>query len=156
MRIKSQKNLWSGLMFLVTGAAFAIGALNYSFGSSARPGPGYFPFGLALLMALLGAFVIFESLTLDTDDGEPVGAFAWRPLLTILLSVLVFGFVLVPLGLAVALPLLIGICSLAGDEFRWKEVLANCAVLTIGSWAIFIVGLKLVIPLWPAFITAGR
>ena len=29
----------------------------------------------------------------------------------------------------------------------------NCVVLTIGSWAIFILGLKLVIPLWPTFIT---
>lgn len=155
MRIKSQKNLWSGLMFLITGAAFALGALEYSFGTSARPGPGYFPFGLALLMALLGASVIFEALTVDTDDGEPVGGFAWKPLVTILLSVVLFGAALVPLGLVVALPLLVCVCSLAGDEFRWKEVLLNSAVLTIGSWAIFILGLKLVIPLWPAFITAG-
>jgi hypothetical protein len=28
-------------------------------------------------------------------------------------------------------------------------------VLTVGSWAIFIVGLKLVIPLWPTFIGAA-
>ena len=49
MKIKSQKDFWSGLMFLVVGIGFAWGALNYSFGSSARPGPGYFPFGLGIL-----------------------------------------------------------------------------------------------------------
>ncbi|MDP4300464.1 tripartite tricarboxylate transporter TctB family protein [Leptothrix discophora] len=39
MQIKSQKDFWSGLMFIVVGIAFAWGSLNYSFGSSARPGP---------------------------------------------------------------------------------------------------------------------
>jgi hypothetical protein len=56
-----------------------------------------------------------------------------------------------PLGLAVTVPVLIAVSSLAGDEFRWKGVVANAVVLTIGSWAIFIWGLKLTIPLWPAF-----
>jgi hypothetical protein len=155
VRIKNQKNYWAGLMFTVVGVAFALGALHYNFGSSARPGPGYFPFGLAILMALLGAFVLFESLTIEHDDSGRVGRFSWRPLLAILAAIVVFGATLVPLGLGLALPLLIIISSLAGDEFHWKDVLVNCIVLTIGSWAIFIVGLKLVIPLWPAFITAG-
>ena len=30
--------------------------------------------------------------------------------------------------------------------------LINSVVLAIGSWAIFILGLKLVIPLWPTFL----
>ena len=55
MVIKSRRDFWSGLMFLVTGAAFAWGATIYSFGNSARPGPGYFPFGLGILLAILGA-----------------------------------------------------------------------------------------------------
>ena len=153
MKIKSQRDFWSGLMFIVTGIVFAVGALSYSFGSSARPGPGYFPFGLGVLMALLGAFILFESMVVETDDGEPIGKWAWKPLLTISASVAVFAWALPPLGMAVSLPLLIIISSLAGDEFHWKDVLINCVVLTIGSWAVFILGLKLVIPLWPRFIT---
>ena len=54
MKIKSQKDFWSGLMFIVAGVGFAIGATNYSFGTSARPGPGYFPFGLGILLATAG------------------------------------------------------------------------------------------------------
>ncbi len=153
MKIKSQKDFWSGLMFVAVGVAFAWGALNYSFGSSARPGPGYFPFGLGILMALLGGFILFESLVVETDDGEPIGAWAWKPLLTIIVSVALFGALLPRLGMAVALPVLVIISSLAGDEFHWRDVLINSVVLTIGSWAIFILGLKLVIPLWPTFIT---
>lgn len=153
MKIKSQKDFWSGLMFVATGIGFAWGATNYSFGVSARPGPGYFPFGLGILMALLGAFILFESLVVETEDGEPIGRWAWKPLITIVVSVTVFGILLPRAGLLVALPVLIGMVSWAGDEFHWKEVLINIVVLTAGSWVIFIWGLKLVIPVLPAFIT---
>jgi hypothetical protein len=150
LKIKSQKDFWSGLMFVATGLGFAWGAQYYSFGTSARPGPGYFPFGLGILLALLGALVLFEALTIETDDGEPIGRWAWKPLLTICLSVAVFGWLLP--RMALALPVLVIVCSLAGDEFNWKDVIVNSLVLTLGSWAIFIWGLKLVIPLWPAFL----
>ena len=92
MKIKSQKDFWSGLLFLCIGAAFAIGSLDYSFGNSARPGPAYFPFGLGVLMVILGGMVLFGALTKETPDGDPVGAFAWRPLVIILVAVALFGF----------------------------------------------------------------
>ena len=139
-------------MFVVVGVGFAWGALNYSFGSSARPGPAYFPFGLGVLLAVLGAFTLFESLTIETEDGEPIGAIAWKPLLIIVGSIALFGALLPWLGMFIALPVLIVTSALAGDEFHWGEALANAAVLTIGSWAIFIYGLNLIIPLWPSFI----
>jgi hypothetical protein len=154
MKIKSQKDFWSGLMFVATGVGFAAGATNYSFGTSARPGPGYFPFGLGVLLAILGAAVLFKSLTIETEGGDPIGAIPWRPLGLITLAVVVFGLALPKLGMIISLPILILIASLAGDEFRMKEVLINIVVLTLGSWAIFIKGLSLVIPLWPAFMTA--
>jgi hypothetical protein len=154
VKIKSQKDFWSGLMFIVTGIVFAVGALNYSFGSSARPGPGYFPFGLGILLSILGAMVLFKALTIEVEGGEPIGSIAWRPLLIIVASIAVFGIALPRLGMAISLPLLIVMASLAGDEFHWKDVLINCVVLTIGSWAIFILGLKLIIPLWPTFLGA--
>ncbi len=153
MKIKSQKDFWSGLMFVAVGVAFAWGALSYSFGSSARPGPGYFPFGLGILMTLLGGFILFESLVVETDDGEPVGAIAWKPLLIIVGSVVLFGLLLPRLGMAITLPILVFVSSLAGDEFHWKDALLNSVILTLGSWLIFIKGLSLVIPLWPPFIT---
>jgi len=155
MKIKSQRDFWSGLMFLVTGALFAWGAIaNYNFGSSARPGPGYFPFGLGVLLALLGAFILFEALTIETEDGEPVGNIAWKPLLVILASVALFGLALPHVGMFIALPLLVIISSLASEEFTWKATLASAAFLTAFSWLIFIKGLGLTIPLIPKFMQA--
>jgi hypothetical protein len=153
VKIKSQKDFWSGLMFLAVGIGFAWGATNYSFGVAARPGPGYFPFGLGILLAILGGFILFESLVVETEDGEPIGAFAWKPLIIIVFSVLMFGFILPRLGMLVSLPILIVVCSLAGDEFHWKDALISAVVLTVGSWLIFIKGLSLVIPVLPPFLT---
>lgn len=152
MKIKSQKNFWSGLMFIAVGLAFAWGATNYSFGAAARPGPGYFPFGLGILLAILGGFILFESLVVETEGGEPIGPWAWKPLFVITLSVALFGFILPRVGMLIALPVLIITTSLAGDEFHWKDALISIVVLTVGSWLIFIKGLSLVIPVLPPFL----
>lgn len=149
MRIKSQKDFLAGLMFVAVGVVFAIGAANYSFGSSARPGPGYFPFGLGVLLAVLGAFIVFQALTVRTPDGDRVGAIPLRPVSLIVLAVVLFGVALPLLGMVIALPLLVVVSSLAGDEFGLVEVLALAAVLTVGSWLVFIKLLNLTIPLWP-------
>jgi Tripartite tricarboxylate transporter TctB family len=93
--------------------------------------------------------VLFKALTIEVEGGDPVGAFAWKPLITILVAVVVFGLALPRLGMAITLPLLVLLSSFAGDEFRLKEALVNAVVLTLGCWLIFIVGLKLTIPLWP-------
>jgi hypothetical protein len=151
LKIKSQKDFWSGLMFIAVGVAFAWGALSYSFGSSARPGPAYFPFGLGALLSVLGAVVLFKALSIETEGGDPIGPWAWKPLLVIVGSVASFGWILPHLGMVIALPILVMVAAAAGDEFHWKDALINAVVLTIGSWVIFIYGLKLTIPLWPTF-----
>ena len=152
MKIKSECDFWAGVMFIVTGAAFAIGATQYAMGTSARPGAGYFPLGLGLITAALGVAILFKALTVEADGDQRIGAIAWRPLLVIVGAITVFGLALPRLGMVVTVPVLIVMTSLAGDEFRWRGVIVNAAVLTLGSWVIFVWGLKLTIPMWPWFI----
>lgn len=154
MRIKSQKDFWSGVMFVVIGISFAWGATYYTFGSSARPGPGYFPFGLGILLALLGALVLFKALTIETEGGDPIGPVAWKPLSLIVGAVLVSSQ-LPRMGMVITLPLVIIIASLAGDEFHWRDVLVMCVILTLGSWLVFVKGLSLTIPIWPTVFAAA-
>ncbi|MDP1691036.1 MAG: tripartite tricarboxylate transporter TctB family protein [Burkholderiaceae bacterium] len=152
MKIKSEKDFWSGLMFLAVGVGFAWGATNYSFGSAARPGPAYFPFGLGIIMAALGAIILFKALVIEVEGSDRLGGVAWKPLAIIVGSVVLFGLLLPRLGMFIALPLLVITTALAGDEFHWGEAIANATVLSAGSWVIFIWGLNLTIPLWPTFI----
>lgn len=118
MKIKSQRDFVSGLLFVAVGVIFAIGATNYSMGNSARPGPGYFPLILSVIMAILGAIVLFKSLTIETEGGDPVGAIAWRPLLLIVLAILVFAILIQRAGVFVAGAAAIGIASMADGQFR--------------------------------------
>lgn len=150
MKIKSQKDFWSGLMFISLGIGFAWGATAYHFGAAARPGPGYFPFGLGILLALLGAILLFTALTIETEGGDPIGKVVWRPLLTIVFAVALFGALLPHLGMVLSLPILIVVSASASDEFRLKEALINSIILTAASYGIFIYGLQLTIPLWPS------
>ena len=58
MKIKSQRDFVSGIALVIVGAAFAAGATGYDFGSAVRPGPGYFPFGLGIALAVLGLIIL--------------------------------------------------------------------------------------------------
>nr|WP_222622474.1 tripartite tricarboxylate transporter TctB family protein [Ramlibacter albus] len=147
-------------MFLVMGIAFAWGATTYNIGEGARMGPGYFPLVLGVLLAAIGAFVIFEALVVETEDGEPIGSWAWKPLVFIIGANVMFGVCLgglpkigIPsLGLIVGIYFLTFISAYAGEEFNWKEVVVLATVLAIISYLAFIVLLKLQFPVWPSFI----
>jgi hypothetical protein len=161
VKIKSQRDFWSGIMFVAVGIAFAWGATTYNIGEGARMGPGYFPLMLGILLAALGAFIVFESLVVETEDGEPIGKWAWKPLAFIIAANLLFGVLLGGLpsiglpamGMIVAIYGLTFVASLAGDEFNWKENAVLATVLAIGSYLAFIMLLKLQFPVWPTFIT---
>jgi len=161
VKIKSQKDFCSGVMFSAVGTAFAWGATNYTIGEGARMGPGYFPLMLGVLLAIIGLAVIFKSLVVETEDGQPIGGIAWRPLCYIIGANLAFGVLLgglpkfgIPaMGLIAGIYALTFIASLAGDKFNVKEVAILATVLAIFSYCAFVWLLKLQFPVWPSFIT---
>ena len=161
MKIKSQKDFFSGVMFAVVGVAFAWGATTYNVGNGARMGPGYFPLMLGILMAVIGLVIMFTGLTVETEDGEKIGKWAWKQVVFILGANLAFGILLgglpsigVPaMGMIIAIYALVIISSLAGHEFKLPSVLILATVLAIGSYVAFIWALKLQIQVWPTFIT---
>ncbi len=162
MKIKSQRDFFAGLMFSAVGTAFAWGAAsNYAIGKGARMGPGYFPLALGVLLTVLGLIIVFKALVVETEDGEPVGAFAWKPIVYVLGANLAFGVLLgglpkfgIPaMGLILAIYALVFIASLAADLFLPKQVFLLATALAIGCYLAFIVLLKLQMPVWPTFIT---
>ncbi len=162
MSIKSQKDFFSGLMFMTVGVSFAWGASSYTIGTGARMGPGYFPLALGVLLTILGAIITFKALVVETVDGHRIGAFAWKPLIFIILANLVFGAMigglpsihLPPLGLVAGIYALTFIASLAGDRFNLKEAIVLSTILAVLSYFAFIKLLNLQFPVWPAFLTA--
>jgi predicted outer membrane lipoprotein len=161
MDIKSQKDFFSGIVFMAVGGAFAWGATTYTVGSGARMGPGYFPLMLGVLLAVIGAFVTFKALVVETEDGQKIGKWVWRPVGYIVAANLAFGVLLgglpslkIPaMGMVIAIIALTLIAARAGTEFKLKEILILSAILVAGSYVTFILLLKLQIQVWPTFIS---
>jgi hypothetical protein len=160
LKIKSQKDFFSGVMFSAVGVAFAWGATSYTIGEGARMGPGYFPLLLGIILTLLGAAISLQALVIETEDGDKIGPWAWKPLGFVIAANLLFGVLLgglpsigVPaMGLIAAIFGLTIVASLAGDTFNMKEVLVLATVLAIGNYVAFVWLLKLQFPVWPSFI----
>ena len=160
MRIKSQRDFFSGLLFMALGLAFAWGAATYEIGEAAHMGPGYFPLVLGIVLVALGGFIAFKSLVVETEDGEPMGAWAWKPLGFVIAANVAFGALigglpsigLPPMGMVAAIVVLTFVSALAADKFVLKEVAILSAVLAAGSWFALVVLLKLQLPVWPWFV----
>lgn len=153
MRIKNQKDFWAGVMFVVFGAFFAGFGSQYSLGSAANMGPGYFPTMLGIALVALGIFISVSGLS-PKAAAEKIDRFAWGTLLLILGPVALFGLLLPSLGLVACLLMLVAIASYASHEFSWKATLGNAAVLIALCLFVFVYALKLQFQLWPAFFGA--
>jgi len=136
-------------MFMGIGGGFSLQATSYSMGSAARMGPGYFPFWLGIVLALMGAVVLISSLAKKASDTR-VGGIDFKILALVIGSVVLYGVLLRPLGLYLSLAVLVIVSSLASHEFNWKVAVANALFLVVFAYIAFIRGLGLIFPLWPA------
>ena len=151
MQLRNKEDFWSGIMFVVIGVGFALGATSYSMGTAARMGPGYFPFWLGVLLALLGAVVALGALSPKAEEAE-VGKFDWKITFIIIGAVALTGVLLNYLGVYITIFLLVVGSSLASHEFSWKVAIINGICLVLFVWLAFIKGLGLIFPLWPSFL----
>lgn len=157
MNIKSEKDFFSGLLFMVAGVAFAWAASSYSIGSATRMGAGYFPLALGLVLTLIGGAVCFMALVIEREGGGKIGPWAWRPLFFVTAANLVFGLLLVGLpgfklpaaGLIAAVYALTFLASMAQAGARFKTTLALATVLAGCSYLFLVFALGLPLKVWP-------
>jgi hypothetical protein len=146
--IRAPKDFWAGVMFIAFAAVALYVSRNYSLGTAVRMGPGYFPMLLGGVLAVVGGILVVRSLVIA---GDPIGHIQVLPLVVVAVAVVLFGVLLPKLGLAVTLPIVIATAALASVQSRRWEVLILALVLTVFSALVFVYGLRLPIPLWPAF-----
>ena len=159
MLVRNQKDFAAGLLFAAIGTAFALGAREYSMGTSARMGPGYFPLMLGIILAIIGVVLAVKSFRGEHHEGR-IGAWAIKPLFFVILANLLFGVLLGGLptiglpsmGLMVAIFVLTLVAARAGSEFVLAEALILGVILAIGSYFLFVKMLSLPFQVWPAFI----
>jgi hypothetical protein len=147
MRIRAPKDFWSGVMFCGFAAVAVFAARGYSLGSTGKMGPGYFPLLLGGLLGVLGVVLMARAVVLD---GEPLPRFHIWPLAIIAAAVCLFGALIEPFGLVVALAVLTLLSAWAGPQFRWREALALALALIVFSIGVFVYALGLSLNVWPS------
>jgi hypothetical protein len=131
MRIRAPKDFWAGLMFIAFGISFAAVAQNYQMGSAVRMGPAYFPTMLGGILAVIGLVILLGSLVVD---GPKVPRFYFRPIIFVVVAIVLFGFLLKPAGLVLALFALIAVSAVPGFEWTRKDFML-LPVYLIGALA---------------------
>lgn len=147
-RISNPKDFWSGVGFIATGIFFASIAYTYKLGTAARMGPGFFPFWLGLMLIALGVVISFNGMR---TRGGPLETFHWKPVITVLVSIVLFGLVFKITGMLIAGVFLVVGSSLASGEYKSREIVPLGIGLVIFCALVFVWGLKLPIPLCPEF-----
>jgi hypothetical protein len=142
--IRNSKDFWTGLIYISFGSSAILIAREYGMGTAIKMGPAYFPTILGGLLIGIGVISVIRSLIVR---GAPIGAFAFKGLTLVSVSVLVFGFLVRGAGLAVVLPLLVIISALASSRFRWVSTLIIAAGLTIFCVLVFVEGLGIPLPI---------
>ena len=133
--IRSAKDFWSGLLYICFGSGAMIIAQDYSMGTAVKMGPAYFPTILGALLVLIGTISVIRSFVVS---GTPIRAFAFKGLSLIILSTLIFGFLVRGAGLIIALPLLVIMSAYASTRFRWRPTLVMACGLTLFCVLVFI------------------
>ncbi len=137
-------------MFLVIGIVFFVGAYNYSIGTAARMGPGYFPRILGGLLAALGVIVAGVGLKNQAAWAKTEGiGWTWKPVVILTVAVVLFGLALQPLGMITSIILLTVISGIAAHDKNYRELALITVIMCLFCSAVFVWGLKLQMKLFP-------
>ena len=144
-RVRSPQDLGAGLAFIIIGAAGAYFGADLTFGTAARMGPGYFPVMLSALIILVGLIVGLRGLTIE---GPPIEALHFRPLLLINAAILLFGYLLETIGLALTTVALTLVAASARREVRFSELFLLGGALALFAVLVFVYALSQPLPAW--------
>ncbi len=139
-------DLLGGLLMAVIGFAAAWYAFeHYELGSPRNMGPGFFPFGLGLLLGVLGLLITLPALL---RPGNRI-VVAWRTLACVIGSLVLFAVLLKTAGLVLATVAAVLLASWADRGVGWRTRIIAAVAIAALCWLIFIVGLNMVLPVWP-------
>jgi hypothetical protein len=144
-RVKSPQDFGAGVFFMLFGIAGIFFARGLIFGSAEHMGPGYFPVILSAAIVLIGAVVATRTLAAEGPQIEPFG---WRALLFVLVSILLFAFLIGRVGLVVTTVILAIVAAYARRQVRLVESLLLAAGLALFGVLLFVYALGQAMPVW--------
>ena len=147
--LMARKDVLAGLMFMAIALLGLWISRDYPIGTALRMSTGYVPRLLCWVLLLLGGAVLISGIRSAEVGRHHEQDVRWRPVILIPAALVAFGLSIERLGIVAAGALLIGISSLASRDLRPVEIVIAAIVLIFATWAIFVWGLGLTIPVWP-------
>lgn len=142
---RDYRDIAAGMLAVSLGIfAFVYAQSHYDLGTLRHPGAGMFPAALGLFMAVMGCFVVAPALL---RAGPKLDANI-RPALTVAASIAVFALIVTRFGLVPAIVATVLVSSFAETPRSHWVVALLAVVLTLVGVLVFVVGLKLSIPLF--------
>jgi hypothetical protein len=148
-RVFASKDFLAGNLFMAFGLFGLWLGRGLASGTAGAMDAGYFPRLVCGLLIALGALLAGTALV--RREHEPPERGAWRPLALVTLACLAFALLLRPLGLVLTLLVCTVLARLAGENIRLIPLLLLCIVLIVAIVGLFVLALRIPIPLWPAF-----
>ena len=140
-----RKDFAAGLLLMAFGAGgLALGG-DLAMGTARRMGPGYVPFGLSLLLLLVGGAVAAGAWV---REGEFLERVRLRPLAGVLIGGVLFAMLIDSGGILLASAGAVLGGALADRTTRWSEAAILAAACALFAAVVFVELLALPIPLW--------
>jgi hypothetical protein len=140
---KAPRDLGASAVMIIIGATALYFGAELTMGTAGRMGPGYFPRLLAWLIIAIGIFVGSMSLSIEGPSIKPP---QFRPMGFVMLSIVIFGYLMSYIGLAVTAVVVVVIAGFARKGFTIKELVVLGVILSLGTVLIFVYALGQALP----------
>jgi hypothetical protein len=146
-RLLTSKDFLAGNLYMAFGLLGLWLGRTLEIGTASAMEAGYFPRLVCMVLVALGAALAVISLL---RPGEVPDRGTWRQFVFVTLSCLAFALLLRPLGLVLTLLISTVLARFAGGNLRPLALVLLCLILIVANVGIFVIALKIPIPLWPA------
>jgi hypothetical protein len=141
--IRSPKDFFAGLLFILFGVAFIWLARDYGFGTARRMGPAFFPLVLSGILIVIGIVIGVRGVAVTE---EPPRGFTFKGLLLVIVSTVLFAILVRNAGVPIATALLVAVSAFASQRFKWMPTLVLAIGMAVFCVVIFVYALGLPMP----------
>jgi len=144
-------DLLSAIFWLALGLLLTFWSSAYSFGEVNRPGPGFFPFCLGILLILLATLLLAKTLKASSVSIKSASAAVmfgeWKRVALIVVILLIASFVFEQLGYLITLFAMVLFSMRGGGGSQsWKKIFLVSALATVSVYLVFVLLLKQLLP----------
>ena len=138
-------DVWSGIFMFLLGGALCFFSWQMGLGILSKPGPGFMPFLVGLVLASLSFGLVIQVLLKNAGASWEIGI-KWGKILCVLGLMAAYGFLIERIGLILVTFLFITFMMKYVGSLSWLKSFWGGAISSLASYFLFVYLLKTQIP----------